>query len=81
MFFVGEIPLHLVLIDYTYVVYKAQGTGIQQQSEMTDVEIPKQCKAGVVVNEGPDFRVEVQMVDVPEPGNNKSIFQSFGVPH
>lgn len=35
---------------------------------MADVEIPKQCKAGVVVNEGPDFRVEVQMVDVPEPG-------------
>lgn len=35
---------------------------------MADVEIPKQCKAGVVVNEGPDFKVEVQMVDVPEPG-------------
>jgi hypothetical protein len=35
---------------------------------MAEVEIPKQCKAGVVVNEGPDFKVEVQMVDVPEPG-------------
>jgi propanol-preferring alcohol dehydrogenase len=34
----------------------------------TEYEIPKQCKAGVVVNEGPDFKVEVQMVDVPEPG-------------
>ncbi|KAI7683086.1 hypothetical protein KC322_g13823, partial [Hortaea werneckii] len=34
---------------------------------MTEVEIPKQCKAGVVVNEGPDFRIEVQMVDVPGP--------------
>lgn len=33
---------------------------------MSEPEIPKQCKAGVVVNEGPDFRVEVQMVDVPE---------------
>ncbi len=31
-------------------------------------EIPKKCKAGVVVNEGPDFRVEVQDVDVPEIG-------------
>lgn len=31
-------------------------------------EIPKECKAGVVVNEGPDFHVEVQMVPVPEPG-------------
>jgi propanol-preferring alcohol dehydrogenase len=39
---------------------------------MAEVEIPKQCKAGVVVNEGPDFRVEVQMVDVPEPGMSSS---------
>ena len=29
-------------------------------------DIPKTCKAGVVVNEGPDFRVEVQDVPVPE---------------
>jgi len=29
-------------------------------------EIPKECKAGVVVNPGPNFRVEVQMVPVPE---------------
>ncbi|QIX02350.1 hypothetical protein AMS68_007867 [Peltaster fructicola] len=35
---------------------------------MTDPEIPKKCKAGVVVNEGPDFRIEIQDVDVPEPG-------------
>jgi len=31
-------------------------------------EIPKECNAGVVVNEGPDFYVEVQKVPVPEPG-------------
>lgn len=31
-------------------------------------DIPKKCKAGVVVNEGPDFHVEVQEVDVPEIG-------------
>lgn len=37
-------------------------------------EIPKTCKAGVVVNEGPDFRVEVQDVPVPEPG--RSFFSS-----
>lgn len=30
-------------------------------------EIPKKGKAAVVVNEGPDFRVEIQEVDVPEP--------------
>lgn len=31
-------------------------------------EIPTHCKAGVVVNEGSDFHIEVQMVSVPEPG-------------
>jgi hypothetical protein len=31
-------------------------------------DIPKTCKAGVVVNEGPDFYVEVQDVPVPEIG-------------
>jgi hypothetical protein len=31
-------------------------------------EIPKKCKAGVVVNEGPNFHVEVKEVDVPEIG-------------
>lgn len=31
-------------------------------------DIPKTCKAGVVMNEGPDFFVEVQDVDVPTPG-------------
>lgn len=31
-------------------------------------DIPTHCKAGVVVNEGPDFHVEVQMVPVPEAG-------------
>jgi hypothetical protein len=36
-------------------------------------DIPKECKAGVVVNEGPDFRVEVQMVPVPEIGESFDI--------
>lgn len=31
-------------------------------------EIPKECKAGVVVDEGPNFRVEVKTVPVPEIG-------------
>jgi hypothetical protein len=35
---------------------------------MATYQIPKTCKAGVVVNEGPDFYVEIQTVDVPEPG-------------
>ncbi|OAL06037.1 GroES-like protein [Phaeosphaeriaceae sp. SRC1lsM3a] len=33
-------------------------------------DIPKTCKAGVVVNEGPDFKLEVEDVPVPEPGAN-----------
>ncbi|KAI5296041.1 hypothetical protein KEM52_005940 [Ascosphaera acerosa] len=33
-----------------------------------EFEIPKTCKAGVVVNEGPNFSVEVIDVPVPEPG-------------
>jgi hypothetical protein len=31
-------------------------------------DIPKECRAGVVVDEGPNFRVEVKMVPVPEIG-------------
>lgn len=31
------------------------------------IEVPKQGWAGVVVNEGPNFSVEIQKVDVPEP--------------
>lgn len=34
----------------------------------TSFDVPKECKAGVVVNEGPDFHVEVRNVPVPEPG-------------
>lgn len=34
----------------------------------TTFEIPKTCKAGVCVNEGPDFHIEVRDVDVPTPG-------------
>jgi propanol-preferring alcohol dehydrogenase len=37
-------------------------------SDAKTYDIPKKCKAGVVVNEGPDFTVEVQEVDVPEIG-------------
>lgn len=36
--------------------------------DYSQVEIPTHCKAGVVVNEGPEFHVEVQMVPVPQPG-------------
>ncbi len=31
-------------------------------------DIPKECKAGVVCDEGPNFHMKVEMVPVPEPG-------------
>jgi hypothetical protein len=31
-------------------------------------DIPKECKTGVVVDEGPNFHVEVKTVPVPEIG-------------
>lgn len=31
-------------------------------------DIPKECIGGVVVDEGPNFRIEVQKVPVPEIG-------------
>lgn len=37
-------------------------------SVLPNLDIPTHCKAGVVVNEGPDFHVEIQMVPVPETG-------------
>ncbi|KAH8802556.1 putative alcohol dehydrogenase [Xylogone sp. PMI_703] len=33
----------------------------------TSYNIPKTCKAGVVINEGPNFTVEIEEVPVPEP--------------
>ncbi|KJX97329.1 hypothetical protein TI39_contig507g00002 [Zymoseptoria brevis] len=42
---------------------------------MAETEIPKQGLAGVCVNEGPDFRVEVQMVDVPEPKDGELLLR------
>lgn len=38
-------------------------------SSPVSFEIPSECWAGVVINEGPDFSIEVQKVPVPEPGS------------
>lgn len=38
-------------------------------------EIPKECWAGVVKNEGPDFEVEVKKVPVPEIGPNEVLIK------
>lgn len=33
-----------------------------------EITIPQKCKAAVVINEGESFTLEIQDVDVPEPG-------------
>lgn len=43
------------------------GPAISNGSDLVP-EIPKTCKAGIVVNEGPDFTMRVEEVPVPEPG-------------
>lgn len=35
---------------------------------MSAPEIPKTCKAGVMHNEGPDYKVTIEDVEVPKPG-------------
>lgn len=42
---------------------------------MASETIPKQCKAGVVVNEGPNFKIEVQLVDVPTPAPDEVLLR------
>lgn len=38
--------------------------------EVPQYDIPKECKAAVVENAGPDFQMKIEMVPVPEPGPN-----------
>lgn len=46
-----------------------------EQNGTPHFDIPKTCKAGVCVNEGPDFRVEIQDVPVPEPGPDEVLLK------
>ncbi|KAK2751097.1 hypothetical protein FQN57_000172 [Myotisia sp. PD_48] len=41
----------------------------------TEFVIPKTCKAGVVVNEGPNFSIKVEQVPVPEPGPDEVLIK------
>jgi hypothetical protein len=36
----------------------------------TSFEIPKECLAGVVYNEGASFELKIEKVPVPEPGES-----------
>lgn len=46
-----------------------------EPSSATAPAIPSYCKAGVVVNEGPNFQVEVQSVPVPIPGPDEVLIR------
>lgn len=57
--------------DYTNIFNSVNSVRSDIMGSMTETaqfDIPTHCKAGVVVNEGPNFHVEVQDVPVPEPG-------------
>lgn len=38
------------------------------EEQNATVQVPKTCKAGVVIDEGPNFKLAVEDVPVPEPG-------------
>ncbi|KAL2009907.1 hypothetical protein VTN00DRAFT_5714 [Thermoascus crustaceus] len=52
----------------------ANGPAASNGSDLVP-EIPKTCKAGVVINEGPDFTVRVEEVPVPEPGPDEVLLK------
>lgn len=41
--------------------------------------IPRKCKAGVVHENGPNYKVVVEEVDVPEPGKSSYLRRLFPV--
>ena len=43
---------------------------------MAHPEIPKTCKAGVMSDEGPDYKVTIEDVEVPTPGIDPSLSTS-----
>ena len=46
-----------------------------------EIAIPKKCIAGVCVDEGPDFKLQVEEVDVPEPGIRNIAFSLYIISH
>ena len=47
---------------------KAEDNVTRIDSHLVNENIPKTCKAGVVIDPGPNFRVAVEDVPVPQPG-------------
>jgi hypothetical protein len=71
MLFESRVPVALCLdslLRLLHLQYQQHIKPNMADEKTQTFEIPKTCKGGVVVNEGPDFHVEVQDVDVPQPG-------------
>jgi len=68
----GEQLKSLTATDLPNGTEQKKHTGEAEESNQVDQsnqpKIPKTCKAGCVVNAGPDFTVSVEDVNVPEPG-------------
>jgi hypothetical protein len=52
----------------TNIQIKAHIISASIMADTKTYEIPRTCKAGVVSNEGPDFKLKVEDIPVPEPG-------------
>lgn len=50
-------------------------SGTNGTANGTSPEIPKTCKAAVVLNNGPDFELVVEDVPVPEPGADEVLLK------
>lgn len=47
----------------------------EEAAKPVEFDIPKECKAGVCHNEGPNFELKVEMVPVPEPGPDEILIK------
>jgi propanol-preferring alcohol dehydrogenase len=47
----------------------------EETAKPVEFDIPKECKAGVCYNEGPDYELKVEMVPVPEPGPDEILIK------
>lgn len=50
-------------------------TSTKPSPSYTNLTIPTHCKAGVVVNEGPNFQLQVEDVPVPTPGPDEILIR------
>lgn len=62
------VPEHIENVAVEEQTKTGETTKNEAATENQGPEIPKTCKAGVVINAGPNFTTAVEDVPVPEPG-------------